>query len=106
MHVKELIQLIRSKYATSDGVSKPMDLASKLQYLALDVISDVGLGHSFGDLIADADVNEYIKSSEEGLLIATFSLGLGICWIRDVPVFGKLVSPSEKDEKGYGKMMA
>ena len=106
MHVKELIQLIRSKYATSDGVSRPMDLASKMQYLALDVISDVGLGHSFGDLIADADVNDYIKSSEEGLLIATVSFGLGISWIREVPWLGKLVSPSEGDEKGYGKMMA
>jgi len=83
-----------------------MDLASKLQFLTLDVISDVGLGHSFGDLTADADVNEYVKSSEEGLLIATISFGLGISWIREVPWLGKLVSPSEKDEKGYGKMMA
>jgi hypothetical protein len=83
-----------------------MDLARKMQYLALDVISDVGLGHSFGDLIADVDINDYIKSSEEGLLIGNASLALGIGWLREVPGLGKLLGPSEKDKKGFGKMMA
>jgi hypothetical protein len=83
-----------------------MDLASKMQYLALDVIGDVGLGRSFGDLIADADVNDYIWFLEGGLLIGTVSFGLGISWIREVPGLWKLVKLFEKDEKGYGKMMA
>lgn len=38
-----------------------------MQYLTLDVISEVALGQAFGDLKADADVNDYLKSSEEGL---------------------------------------
>ncbi|OCK73104.1 pisatin demethylase [Lepidopterella palustris CBS 459.81] len=108
-HVKELVHLIRSKYAApaaSTSVSKPMDMASKMQYLTLDVISHVGLGQAFGDLKADADVNDYLKSSEEGLMIGNMSWGLGISWIRDVPILGKAISPSEKDERGFGKMMA
>ncbi|KAL8737957.1 MAG: hypothetical protein Q9181_001179 [Wetmoreana brouardii] len=83
-----------------------MDLAAKIQYLTLDVISAVGLGQPFGDLRADADVNDYLKSSEEGLMISNISLGLGISWLRDVPLLGKAISPSEKDERGFGKMMA
>ena len=83
-----------------------MDLAAKIQYLTLDVISDVGLGQPFGDLKADADVNDYLKSSEEGLTIGNVSWALGISWLRDVPLLGKAISPSEKDERGFGKMMA
>jgi len=108
-HVKELIHLIRSKYATpaaSNGLSKPMDMSSKMQYFTLDVISHVGLGQAFGDLKADADINDYLKSSEEGLTIGNTSWGLGISWIRDVPILGKAISPSERDERGFGKMMA
>ncbi|KAF2791473.1 pisatin demethylase [Melanomma pulvis-pyrius CBS 109.77] len=108
-HVKELVHLIRSKYAapaTSTQSAMPMDMATKMQYLTLDVISDVGLGKAFGDLKADADVNDYLKASEEGLYIANLSFGLGISWLRNVPILGKAISPSEKDARGFGKMMA
>lgn len=66
----------------------------------------MGLGQAFGDLKADADINDYLKSSEEGLTIANISWGLGISWLRDVPLLGKAISPSEKDERGFGKMIA
>ncbi|ERF76352.1 hypothetical protein EPUS_09320 [Endocarpon pusillum Z07020] len=107
--ILELVRLLRSKYAApaaSHSVSQPIDLAAKLQYLTLDVISDVGFGQPFGDLKADADVNDYLKSMEDGLTICNTSWGLGISWLRDVPLLGKAISPSEKDERGFGKMMA
>ncbi|KAF2503192.1 pisatin demethylase [Lophium mytilinum] len=108
-HAKELVHLIRSKYATpaaSVGVSKPMNMASKMQYFTLDVISHVGLGQAFGDLKEDADTNDYLKSLEEGLTISNITWGLGLSWILDVPFLGKAISPSEKDERGFGKMIA
>jgi len=108
-HVKELIHLIRSKYATpaaSSGLSKPMDMSSKMQYFTLDVMSRISLGQAFGDLKADADINDFLKSSVDGLAIGNTSWGLGISWIRDVPILGKAISPSEKDDRGFGRMMA
>ncbi|KAF2817669.1 pisatin demethylase [Mytilinidion resinicola] len=108
-HVKELVHLIRSKYATqatSASASKPMNMAKKMQYFTLDVISHVGLGQAFGDLKEDADVNDYLKATEEGLAISNTSWALGIAWIRDVPILGKAISPTEEDERGFGKMMA
>ncbi|OCL03164.1 pisatin demethylase [Glonium stellatum] len=108
-HIKELVHLIRTKYATqaaSTTTAKPMNMATKMQYLTLDVISHVGLGQAFGDLKADADISDYLKSSEEGLRIANLSWGLGISWILNVPILGKAISPSEKDGRGFGKMMA
>jgi cytochrome P450 len=83
-----------------------MDIAKKIQYLTLDVISDVGLGTAFGDLASDSDVNDYLLASEEGLRIANFSFGAGITWLRDVPFIGPAISPSERDERGFGRMMA
>ncbi|KAF2191116.1 pisatin demethylase [Zopfia rhizophila CBS 207.26] len=107
-HVKELVHLIRSRYAgpaASTSAAKPMDMARKMQYFTLDVISDLALGKAFGDLKADEDVNDYLASGSEGLMIGNTSWALGISWIRDVPILGKAISPSEKDQKGFGKMM-
>lgn len=107
--ILELVRLIRSKYAAragSHGVSKPMDLAAKMQYLTLDIICDIGLGQPLGDLQADADVHDYLKSAEDGLAMTNISLGLGLGWLREIPFLGKAISPSEKDDRGFGKVMA
>jgi cytochrome P450 len=83
-----------------------MDLAQKIPYFTLDVISHIGLGQPFGDLLADADVNDYIKSSEEGLRIGNTAWAMGFNWLRNAPFIGPAISPSEKDTAGFGKMMA
>jgi cytochrome P450 len=83
-----------------------MDLAKKVQYLTLDVISTVGLGNSFGMLKADTDIDDYIKSGEEGLWLSNFFMGTGLHWIMEIQWIGKLLGPSVKDSKGFGKMMA
>ena len=104
-HVRSLVELIRTKYISADTAIKPMDLAKKIQYLTLDVISTVGLGKSFGMLKEDCDVDDYIKSGEEGLSIVNFSVGVGISWILQTPWIARLLGPSPKDAKGYGKMI-
>jgi hypothetical protein len=107
-HVKELIQLVR-KYAaprSATQCSKPMDLAKKIPYFTLDVISHVGLGEPFGDLKADEDLKDYLKSSEEGLKIGNTAFAMGIAWLKETPVIGPAISPSEKDVSGFGRMMA
>lgn len=108
-HVKELIHLIRSKYASPTSCTaplQPMDMATKIQYLTLDVISSVGLGKPFGDLKADEDVNDYLKATAEGLKIGNMAFGIGTSWMVNAPIIGPAIAPSEKDKKGFGKMMA
>jgi cytochrome P450 len=105
-NVKELIHLVRSKYISSPQDSKPMDLARKVQFFTLDVISKIGFGEAFGDLQADADLNDYIKSGEVGLSIANFLSALGLTWYYHWPPIARLLGPSEKDKSGFGKMMA
>jgi cytochrome P450 len=105
-NIKELIHLVRSKYISSPQDSKPMDLARKVQFFTLDVISKIGFGEAFGDLQADADLNDYIKSGEVGLSIANFLSALGLTWYYHWPPIARLLGPSEKDKSGFGKMMA
>lgn len=108
LHVKELVELVY-KYAVptaSVEQSKPMDLAEKIPFFTLDVISHVGLGQAFGDLKADKDLQNYLKSSEEGLKIGNTAFAMGIAWLRDTPIIGPAISPSEKDANGFGNMMA
>ena len=85
---------------------KPVDLARKIQYLTLDVISTVGLGNSFGMLKDDNDINDYIKSVEEGLWMSNIFMGTGLYRIMQIKWIGRLLGPSTKDSKGFGKMMA
>lgn len=104
--VHELLDLIRSKYISTTAVSKPMDLARKAQYFTLDVISTIGFGQAFGDLKADADLNDYIKSGEQGLSIVTTSAALGLTKYLQWPPIARLLGPSEKDSSGFGRMMS
>lgn len=107
-HVEELITLVR-KYASSKtptASSTPMDLAKKIPYFTLDVISHIGLGEPFGDLKADDDIKDYLVSCEEGLKIGNTAFALGMAWMKDTPIIGPAISPSEKDTSGYGRMMA
>ena len=100
-----MLHLIRSKYLSGPSHCVPMDLARKIQYFTLDVISTIGFGQPFGDLKADADLNDYIKSGEQGLVIVTLSAGLGLTPYMQWPPLARLLGPSEKDKSGFGRMM-
>ncbi|KAL4937360.1 hypothetical protein BDV06DRAFT_74904 [Aspergillus oleicola] len=103
--VEALIRLVRS-YVSSDRQIVPMDLASKIQYLTLDVISSVGLGQTFGMLDRDEDVDNYLQSSEDGLAVGNVALALGFSWLTQAPFIGRFIAPSPKDNNGTGRMMA
>jgi cytochrome P450 len=105
--VQEFLSLIRTKYLSTDNLSKPMDLGQKTQFFTLDVISTVGLGTSFGMLRSDTDINHYLKSLNEGLFISNILTGTGLYWIAQIPWVASLAgAPTEKDSSGFGKMMA
>ncbi|GAB1317881.1 Pisatin demethylase [Madurella fahalii] len=103
--VQDLIDLIRSKYLSTDDRSVAMDLSKKIQYLTMDIISTVGQGKNFGMLRADTDIDGYIKSSEEGLRIGNAFMACGLTWLTQAPVVGQLLSPRTTDKTGYGAMI-
>lgn len=104
--IAELVDLVRTKYLSTEALSKPMDFASKIQYLTVDVITSIGFGEPVGLLRADSDVNDFIKSSETGLAIAAITMGLGLTSFMQLPFIATRLGPSEKDEGGWGRMLA
>lgn len=104
--LRDFLDLVKSKYVSTTAKVVPMDLARKVQFFTLDVISAVGTGKTFGMLQRDADVENFLQSSEEGLRIANFAAALGFSWIAQAPFIGRFIAPSAEDSKGFGRLMA
>ncbi|PVH84007.1 cytochrome P450 [Cadophora sp. DSE1049] len=105
-HIQNLISLIREKYISTPTSFKPIDMARRVSFFTLDVITDIAFGQPFGNLKNDTDMYEYIELTEEMLPMMAI--------ISNVPLFrtmfttgwvSKLLFPSDKSEKGIGKMV-
>jgi cytochrome P450 len=104
-YIGKFIQLIRSKYLSSPDLVKPFDIGEKIQYLAIDVINGVGLGESLGDLDADNDQYQYIKSTDSGIKLGVVFSCLGILPFMQARWIGRMIGPSEKDQTGFGRVL-
>ncbi|KAL0934654.1 benzoate 4-monooxygenase cytochrome p450 [Colletotrichum truncatum] len=65
--VAGLINLLETRYLSTEHEFKTVDLARKVQYFTLDVISAVGFGKKFGYLDSDADTLRYIEVTERSV---------------------------------------
>lgn len=100
--IARLKSLIWEKYMT-----RQMDWGMVAQYFALDSLTRVAHGESFGCLAADDDVYGYIRTVEEA--------GFYFAVCSDVPWMGRVFlsdwmlhafGPKPTDRKGMGVMMA
>jgi hypothetical protein len=100
-----LIHLIEYKYLSTKNDYRPMEFASRAQYLTLDVISAVGHGESLGFLTQDKDLHAYIETNQKAIVIINI---IGV-----FPIVGKVfqswlfkgLMPSPKDDLGFGRLM-
>jgi hypothetical protein len=104
-NIQGLIDLIRTKYLSSDSENKPFDFGRKAQYFLLDVISDMSYGEPFGYMTTDSDLYDYTKSVEGvfvfAALITVFPVVNQILGLRIM----KAIIPSDKDPLGFGKIL-
>ncbi|KAM7221223.1 pisatin demethylase [Rhypophila decipiens] len=102
-NVLALVDLIGEKYARE---GKFMDLSKKIQYVTMDVLSDVAFSERFGFVERDEDLWKYIKTLEDNFpAMMVFS---ALPWVVDVmrwKIFRALM-PGEKDLFGLGRMIA
>jgi hypothetical protein len=66
-NIVNLLDLIRRRYVSKGSDIRPMDLAEKSQFFALDSILDIATGAPMGDLKYDKDVNSYLKTTAAAL---------------------------------------
>jgi hypothetical protein len=83
-----------------------MDLAEKAQYFTIDVITDLATGTSFGDLIYDKDLHDYLRTTGEAqpafVMIGSVP---AVSKFLHIPFVGKMVFPTAEDKIGMGKMI-
>ncbi|KAI0468317.1 cytochrome P450 [Xylaria cf. heliscus] len=101
--VVKLLHLTRSRYA---GQGKAMDLAQKIQFYTLDVISTIGFGKCYNLLNADEDPNEYLKSTHDGLWRANIQIAFNLWWVNWIPFVAPQRSLDVETTKGFYKMTA
>ena len=82
--ILELVDLIDTKYISTAGDIRPMDLARKIQFLTMDVISKASFDSKFHDLRDDNDNYKYIEEIE--------NLLPNVTWTAVVPGFVKFMT--------------
>ena len=82
--ILELVDLIDTKYISSAGDIRHMDLARKIQYLTMDVISKASFDSNFHDLRDDNDNYKYIEEIE--------NLLPNVTWTAVIPGFVKFMT--------------
>ncbi|KAI3343297.1 cytochrome P450 [Ustulina deusta] len=97
----DLLNLIRSRYA---GQRRSMDLAQKIHFFTLDVISTIGFGRGYNLLNTDEDPDEYVESIHKGLKVANRQIALGTWWTNWIPFVGPQPNPDIDSNKGFFKM--
>lgn len=103
--VQELVDLLRSRYLSTREAIVPVDLAQKVHYFTLDDIISIGHGNMSELLRTDFDVDDYLKSSHEGMKIFNASLVLSFSWLAHTPIIGAFISPARKYKRGIGRIM-
>ncbi|GAW22733.1 hypothetical protein ANO14919_122760 [Xylariales sp. No.14919] len=99
--IVKFLSLIRSRYA---GKRKSMDLAQKIHFFTLDVISTIGFGKCYDLLNRDEDPDEYIDSIHKGLKICNNQIALGTWWLNWIPFLNPKPDPNTDGNKGFYKM--
>lgn len=100
--ISKLVELIETKYLSTPRTYRPVDLAEKVEYFALDTISALAFGQAFGYMEHDDDVFDYIKITRSYVPIMLV--------LADVPSLAKLLHsrlfrgllPKESDKLGFG----
>ncbi|KAK0649881.1 cytochrome P450 [Cercophora newfieldiana] len=104
-NIAKLINLIETKYLSTERQYRPMDFALKTQFFTLDVISDLAFGKPFGYIDQDSDVFDYIK--------ITSSLIPALTVLSNIPSLAKVLHsrlfrsslPKATDKLGFGALI-
>ncbi|KAJ6781568.1 hypothetical protein PWT90_01563 [Aphanocladium album] len=103
--IRGFISMLETKYSSTDAVIRPVDMAEKTQFLALDIIGDISVGRPFGYLEKDQDLYNYNEINISSLPVMTFvSVLPGITDILHKWPF-RLALPKEGDQVGFGRLM-
>lgn len=98
--------MIDQQYLSTPSGFRPMDLARKMQFLTLDIITSIAFGEAFGFIDNDTDVHHYVETTEKSMpVMMAMSVLPRLTAILQSPLFRRTM-PSERDHVGFGKFIA
>ncbi|KAH8168697.1 cytochrome p450 domain-containing protein [Sarocladium implicatum] len=101
-HIAQFVRLLETKYLSTECEYRPVDIARKIQYFTLDVISDLAFGHPFGFMEQDADVFDFIRLTRAFFPVALLLSNLpGLVAVLHSRFFRGIL-PKETDRIGLG----
>lgn len=101
-HIARLIALLETKYLSTDQEYCPVDIAQKIQYFTLDVISDLAFGQSFGYMEHDDDVFDFIKITRSYFPVTLVMANIpSLVSLLHSRLFRGFL-PKESDKLGFG----
>ncbi|THC89223.1 hypothetical protein EYZ11_011329 [Aspergillus tanneri] len=71
--IMELVTLLRCKYLSTDTYTKLADLGDIIIYFAMDAVSKIAYGESFGYLRRDEDVHKYLTTFRQAAKLITIA---------------------------------
>ncbi|OHF00181.1 cytochrome P450 86A1 [Colletotrichum orchidophilum] len=103
--VAALVNLLETRYLSTDTTFKTVDLARKVQFFTLDVISSLAFGGKFGYIEADDDKFRYIETTEKTvpILLATALMPSLLEFVQSPRL--KWLMPDARNMIGIGTVM-
>ncbi|KAH7213259.1 cytochrome P450 [Fusarium redolens] len=104
--IRILVDLIDSKYLSTQSSKRTLEFSRLAQFFTLDVITEVAFGQAFGFLSRDEDINGYCHVAEQALPVFEWLGVFGTLnkMIR-LPGIRNLTMPRPTDKTGVGMMM-
>ncbi|KAH7151052.1 cytochrome P450 [Fusarium sp. MPI-SDFR-AT-0072] len=101
-HIAKLINLLETKYLSTDKDYRPVDFAQKIQFFTLDVISDLAFGQAFGYIEQDDDVFDFIKITKSYFPVTLIMANIpSLVSLLHSKIFSGAL-PKESDKLGFG----
>ncbi|KAB2573396.1 Pisatin demethylase [Lasiodiplodia theobromae] len=108
--ISTFIRRIEDNWLSTPEFTKRFDIAKRIQYLAVDIITHLAFGKPLGFGEADADLFNFLSTIEMQLpIVQHFSVILELndllAWVAKFKWLRRFIVPSSKDKKGIGMIM-
>lgn len=100
----------RFDWASDSNNVKSFDIGKRIQFLTVDVMTQICLGQPLGCVESDSDQYDFLKSIEQGNkvcqhLSVLLELNSLLHHIAKIPIIGARLVPQATDRSGVGRIM-
>lgn len=108
--VLQWLQKIQELGYAESGHSVNLDIGRRIQYLTVDIISELCLGQPFGCIEKDNDQHDFIETIEKATPVSLYftafpELSALLLHLTKIPPLRRIIVPSMTEGNDLGKVM-